>query len=73
MDEDTSNTMVWLTYWEDLEHLHAFAHGDVHSAGLDWWYAKKYPHIAIGHETYVVPKGNWETIYHNFRPFGLGM
>jgi hypothetical protein len=19
-----------------------------------------------------VPKGNWETVYHNFTPFGLG-
>jgi len=24
------------------------------------------------HETYVVPAGNWETIYLNFTPFGLG-
>jgi len=31
-------------------------------------------HLSVGimHETYVVPAGNWETIYHNFVPFGLG-
>lgn len=32
----------------------------------------RYNHIGICHETYVVPAGNWETIYYNFTPFGLG-
>ena len=30
------------------------------------------PHLGIMHELYMVPKGGWENIYHNFRPIGMG-
>ena len=33
---------------------------------------ERFKQIGIMHETYEVPKGNWENVYHNFRPFGLG-
>ncbi|MCJ1404580.1 hypothetical protein MMC11_007806 [Xylographa trunciseda] len=73
-DDEASNTLVWLTYWKNLDHLQAFARGDAHHAGWDWYnsVAKKYPYIGIGHEMYSVPKGHWENIYCNLRPFGMG-
>jgi hypothetical protein len=65
--------MIWLSYWKDVDHLRAFAHGDAHRAGWDWYNAfKGHPHIDIMHEIYSAPVGNWENIYHNFRPFGMG-
>ena len=72
-DLDCGNTMIWLSYWKDIDHLRGFAHGDAHRAGWDWFNAfKGHPHIGIMHEIYSTPKGNWENIYHNFRPFGMG-
>lgn len=65
--------MIWLSYWKDIDHLRAFAHGDAHRAGWDWFNAfKGHPHIGIMHEIYSAPQGHWENIYHNFRPFGMG-
>ena len=68
------NALVTISYWKDIEHLHAFAQGPTHRLGWDWWAAqnKKYPHIGIMHETYAVPKGAWENVYQNCQPFGMG-
>ncbi len=72
-DLDCGNTMLWLFYWKDIDHLRVFAHEDAHRAGWDWYNAfKGHSHIGIMHEIYSAPKGNWENIYHNFRPFGMG-
>lgn len=68
------NALVTISYWKDIEHLHAFAQGPTHRLGWDWWAAqnKKYPHLGIMHETYAVPKGAWENIYQNCHPLGMG-
>jgi hypothetical protein len=66
--------MVYLSYWKTLEGLHKFAHGDVHMKGQLWWERgamEAYKHIGIMHEVYEVPAGNWENVFHNFRPFGI--
>lgn len=73
-DEDCGNTMCWLSYWKDLESLQAFANGPVHKKGMVWLTKiglTEYPSIGIMHETYHIPKGHWETISLNTRPFGL--
>ncbi|KAF4637386.1 hypothetical protein G7Y89_g684 [Cudoniella acicularis] len=71
-DDENSNSMAWISYWRSLEHLQAFAHGEMHKKGRNWYLKGKYRNFGIMHETYVVPAGNWETIYLNFTPFGLG-
>ncbi|KAI4158534.1 MAG: hypothetical protein L6R39_000512 [Caloplaca ligustica] len=73
-EEDCTNTMVWISYWRSLEDLHLFASGETHRSGWDWYNReqKRYPHIGIQHETYLAPKGHWENIAYNFRPFGIG-
>ena len=71
-DDDCSNTMVWIAYWKSVDHLTAWAHGEVHRAGWDWFNAAKLKHIGLQHETYMVPEGQWESVQHNMRPFGFG-
>ena len=71
-DDDCSNTIVWIAYWKSVAHLTAWAHGEVHRAGWDWFNAAKLKHIGLQHETYMVPKGQWESVQHNMRPFGFG-
>jgi hypothetical protein len=70
--EQAGATMVWLTYWKTPEGLRDFAASDAHRALQIPWLAKKYPYLGIMHETYYAPKKNWETIYHDFQPFGMG-
>ncbi|QKX61124.1 uncharacterized protein TRUGW13939_08271 [Talaromyces rugulosus] len=73
-DEDCGNTMCWLSYWKDLDSLQVFANGPVHAKGMVWLNKiglKQYPSIGIMHETYNIPKGHWETISLNTRPFGM--
>lgn len=61
-------------YFKTWQHLHDFAHGHAHRAGWDWWNGegKKYPYIGLAHEVYSVPAGEWENIYLNCEPSGLG-
>lgn len=75
-EEDHTNTLVWISYWKSVEHLRAFALGDAHRAGWDWFNKtseKKYPWIGIQYELYYAPRGHWENIAHNFKPFMLAM
>jgi hypothetical protein len=65
-------TTIWISYWRDLEGLHAFARSAVHRLGQDGWGAGKYPYVGIMHETYHAPRGHHEAIYGNFPRWGLG-
>ncbi|KAF2846380.1 hypothetical protein T440DRAFT_558167 [Plenodomus tracheiphilus IPT5] len=72
--DEQGKTVVFLSYWKTLEGLHKFAHSKTHMKGQMWWEsgaAEKFSHIGIMHETYEVPAGNWENVFHNFRPFGI--
>lgn len=73
-DDAKGKTTVYLSYWSSLEGLHKFAHAETHMKGQLWWEKgamDQFPHIGVMHETYEVPKGNWENVFHNFRPFGI--
>lgn len=67
-------TTLTVSYWASIEHLHAFAHGASHREGWAWWdhYRQSHHDVGIYHETYFAPSGNWETIYENMHPFGMG-
>jgi hypothetical protein len=70
------NPNLMVQYWESAEKLMAYAHdreGQHHPA----WSAfnKKLARsgaVGIWHETYVVPAGQFECLYHHMTPFGLG-
>ena len=65
-------TMTWLTYWTDIDKLQKFATSVSHRLGQNAYGTGRYNHVGIMHETYKVPKGSWESVYLNMRPFGLG-
>ena len=62
-------------YWRSFEHLERFAnsadpHGDVWRRY--WKRVGTSPRTGIWHETYLVKAGEYEAIYANMPPFGLG-
>lgn len=72
-DASGNETLV-IMYMRDYEGLHRFAHDQLHADGVRWWtgIVKAHPHLAIWHETYVVPKGCWENIYAQSQVTGMG-
>ncbi|KAK8029880.1 hypothetical protein PG993_011171 [Apiospora rasikravindrae] len=70
----TGSQMMMLCYFRSAADAHAFAHGPLHREAWTWWYqiTKSHPHLSIRHELYDVPPGNWENIFVNSHPTGLG-
>jgi hypothetical protein len=67
---------VIVQYWRSLEHLQAFA-ADQDDPHLEVWrsYWKRVGRsgrTGIWHETFLVHAGEYEAIYGNMPPFGLG-
>jgi hypothetical protein len=67
---------VIVQYWRSWAHLEEFARNtdDPHlKVWRDFWKrVGKDPRTGIWHETYLVRAGEFETVYGNMRPFGLG-
>ena len=63
-------------YWRSFEHLEAFANDtdDPHTAAWRnyWKRVGKDNRTGIWHETYLVRAGEYEAVYANMPPFGLG-
>jgi len=69
-------TILQVQYWRSLEQLMDYAKAR-DSEHLPAWRAfnktiAKDSTVGIWHETYVVKKGQYENIYQNMPPFGLG-
>jgi hypothetical protein len=64
---------VIVQYWRSFEHLEAFAR-DQDDPHLAVWrnYYRRNARTGIWHETYLVGAGQYEAIYGNMPPFGLG-
>ena len=68
--------LTTIQYWRSFEHLERFA-ADTDDPHLEVWrtYWKrvgKSPRTGIWHETYLVRAGEYESIYGNMPPHGLG-
>jgi hypothetical protein len=67
---------VIVQYWRSWAHLEEFARNtdDPHlKVWRDFWKrVGQDPRTGIWHETYLVRAGEFETVYGNMRPFGLG-
>jgi len=67
---------VIVQYWRSFDHLEAFAKDatDPHLAAWRnyWRRVGKDDRTGIWHETYRVRAGEYETVYGNMPPFGLG-
>jgi Domain of unknown function (DUF4188) len=63
-------------YWRSFDHLEAFANdtSDPHTAAWRnyWKRVGSSTRTGIWHETYLVRAGEYEAIYGNMPPFGLG-
>jgi hypothetical protein len=64
-------------YWRSFEHLEAYAKSAT-GAHLPAWQAFNKAvgsngDVGIWHETYVIKPGQYENIYNNMPPFGLGL
>lgn len=69
------STLV-IQYWRSFEHLEAFAsdQSDPHLAAWRryWKRVGRSDRTGIWHETYLVRAGEYESVYGNMPPFGLG-
>lgn len=67
---------IIVQYWRSFEHLEAFAKdtSDPHLAAWRnyWRRVGKSGRTGIWHETYLVRAGEYEAVYGNMPPFGLG-
>jgi Monooxygenase af470-like len=69
-------TAILVQYWRSIEQLNAYAKNR-DRAHLPAWAAfnraiGKSGDVGVWHETYRIKEGNYETIYVNMPPFGLG-
>ncbi|MFC6334079.1 DUF4188 domain-containing protein [Paenibacillus septentrionalis] len=67
-------TTVMIQYWQSTEQLIAYAKADKH---LKAWQkfnqlTRNNDAVAVYHETYFVKAGQYESIYVNMPPYGLG-
>ena len=67
---------VMIQYWRSSEQLIAYARSRDETHYPAWVRFNKElakrASVGIWHETYVVPAGNYECVYNNMPPFGLG-
>ncbi len=71
-----SGGFLIVQYWRSFEHLEAFASdpGDPHRPVWQryWKRVGRDPRSGIWHETYLVRAGEYEAVYGNMPPHGLG-
>lgn len=73
IDDRASNGSLNVTfYFRNVEAIHKFAHEDLHRTGWHWYETVKPFHVGVYHETFIVPAGQYETIYDHCRPVLLG-
>ncbi|KAJ5994166.1 hypothetical protein N7451_009890 [Penicillium sp. IBT 35674x] len=72
-ERSAGNHIITMMYFRNLEGVHQFAHGPIHTDTWNWWNAKgkKYGYLTIAHELYSSPKNQWENIYINGELSGL--
>ncbi|MBT3167396.1 DUF4188 domain-containing protein [Streptomyces sp. Vc74B-19] len=71
-------TYYVVQYWESEEKLYAYAHAPDTVHHRAWAFVNRKEragkvrgHVGLWHETYVVPQGNYESIYADMPAFGL--
>lgn len=69
-------TTILVQYWKSFDHLEAYAKdksGEHYPAWREFnQKIRKSGAVGVWHETYKVTAGNYENIYVNMPPFGLG-
>jgi hypothetical protein len=69
--------LVSVQYWKSASHLQEFAHASDKTHLPEWRAFNKgigsSGDVGIWHETYVVPRGQYESVYVNMPRYGLGL
>ncbi|KAM3438741.1 hypothetical protein MY4824_003043 [Beauveria thailandica] len=68
---DGSFTTLATIYCRDEESLRRFAHEDLHRRAWNLFSARRFPHIGVYHETFIVPK-DYDCLFINCKPMLLG-
>jgi len=71
-ETSTTNAIMNIYYFRDMECVSRFAQGVLHRKAWSWYNKGEYPHLGVFHEVYDVPAQSWETIYANMQPTLLG-
>ena len=73
-DENGAREFNFISYWRTIEDLHDYAHSPLHREAWLWWEKtlKENNCIGINHEIFQADGGQWETVYANWQPNGLG-
>lgn len=71
-DRASNDTLLHIMFFRDVVGLHAFANGPMHREARSWLEGSGHAHIAAFHETYIVEKAAWETVYLQCPPTLLG-
>jgi heme-degrading monooxygenase HmoA len=73
-DENGAREFNFISYWRSIEDLHEYAHGPLHREAWMWWEKtlKLNNSSGINHEIFEANPGQWENVYVNFQPTGLG-
>lgn len=74
LDERGAPEVTLISYWDSIESLWAFAHGDLHREAWQWWekIIKANGYVGINHEIFEADAQHWENIYVNFQPTMMG-
>jgi hypothetical protein len=70
----SGSDVMTIHYFRSPEGLYKFAQTGMHREFWNWYNAKAIdmPDVSITHEFFTVPANNWEAIYANAAPVGLG-
>lgn len=70
----SSNELLTISYWRNIEGIHEFADSPFHREAWVWWErtAKQHPYLSISHEIYKAEGTQHENIYLNFSPTLIG-
>ncbi|KAI9345336.1 hypothetical protein BDR26DRAFT_856778 [Obelidium mucronatum] len=75
-DPATGSTTLQVQFWRSAEHLHDWSVSKMSAHYSPWkktmTITRKNPDLGIWHETFIVRNGEYEAIYVNMPPIGLG-
>ncbi|KAL9110988.1 MAG: hypothetical protein Q9227_004603 [Pyrenula ochraceoflavens] len=76
-DRDGGNELMNISYWRSPAHVHAYANGPLHTEAWKWFNQvilkeRGIDYISISHDLFHVERGNWENVYVNAEPTGMG-
>ncbi|KAM0280205.1 hypothetical protein ACHAQH_004162 [Verticillium albo-atrum] len=64
-ETSTTNAVLNIYYFRDMECVGRFANGVLHHKAWSWYNKAEFPHLGVFYEVYYVPAQSLETVYAN--------